>query len=333
MYLKCVVDPHEARPQGVPTSVGGYPGRTACQKAIRKGTFSVGNAGLGFISSTPCPPPTTSSGATGPYGNADGIMWSENTFAGVALPMQSQVRPAGVSGASLWEASPYTTSTTNNEDMSYRVVGHTIKVFPRSSFSNQNGVIHMLEVPNHSVLNLTSFPISAATVAGFEQTRTLRATQTGSQRDQIVLNWHPRSGPGLGLSGFSFNDLQFKGIGEAGAGTFNTVGIPINGLLIVVEGDPGTQFEFEVCTIFEMRGTRVFGAIPRLVDDRGMNLIFNAFSAKVESGYVGEPTHVEQGYLAGIWSKAKQLAGWAWKNKESILSTAASVGKTIAGIL
>ena len=84
-YMKCIVDPMSAKPTGVPTIIGGVPGRTRIVRSQMSNTFEVGASGFGWIMVNPGLG-QTGSGATETYGGFNGnriAAFSDNTFAGV----------------------------------------------------------------------------------------------------------------------------------------------------------------------------------------------------------------------------------------------------------
>jgi hypothetical protein len=332
-YVRALVDPISASNVGVPTSIGGYPGRTNVSKSVLKFQVKIGTGGVGFAYTSICPPPGSSQNyVTGPFSDSVGVQYTDGTFAGNSIQQQGAAKDSGIAGSSLWPSSYFTTGGAQGSKMNYRVVGHTLKVFPTSSFSSQNGVIHLLEAVGHESMNGGSY-LTEPTLTSLEQTRTIRATQTGSQAEQLVVNWHPRTGANFDVGEGSFSDFSFVGAGNGTILTYGSLAMPANGLILFVTGASQTTFEVEVCTMWELRGTAVRGLKPRLVDQRGLDLVFNALASKTVSGYVGKPEHVERGYLAAIWHGARKAWGWASQHEKELMGVAKGAAQALAGIV
>jgi len=329
-YLAALVDPANAPESGIPASSGGYPGRTGVLKGRTEVTMQIGTLGFGYISTSPYSSPgSTQDFLTGPLADRTGLQWTTNAYGANTVGLMNAIVPGGVQGSPLFPTSPYQVSslgTNASSKLSYRVVGHAITIFPTSSFSQQNGQIYMLEAPNHNPINLGA-TLAPSQVSALIQCRIIRATQTGAQSEKIVLNWHPRSGSTLDGGEGSFNDLDFVGTN----GQNYTGVLPVNGLIIMVTGLPGTSFECIVDTMFEVRGSAVVDVRPRTVDSRAMDLIFNALAMKVESGYVGIPRQVESGYLAAIWGAIRKGGEFVKENEKSLMKLASGAARQLAG--
>jgi len=326
-YLRCLVDPRAATPTGVPTAIGGYPGRTAAIKLTQRLTFNCGTSGVGFVSLQPGTTGLNQGYVTGPFSDTNVITWSTGSWASNTVQQAGTLVPTGITQAG-WARSPYQMATVQEMfDFGYRIVGAAIEVFPESSFSDQNGELTLIELPGHESLNdkATGFNLASG-LGAFELSRTVRAVQTGSQREKVVINWHPRSRHDVDSERNDF-DFAFVTPGT----TPQTGWANMDGIVVAAKGAAGTQFHATVTAIYELKGRKVPGVKPRAVDSRGMDLVFNAIMHKTMDGYVGVPDHVYHGYLASIWHAGKKLWGFARENERRLMDTAKSVA-SIAGI-
>lgn len=332
-YLKALVDTKNAKPCGVPTLLGGFPGRTTTRKFKIQGKFAIGTDGFGYVS-MPNPAPATSGlGAVGPFNNGQALIATGATSIGGSLPIVGATIGTGKAVAP-WPSEFVAFAPTSSGDatMQYRLVGMTLEVFPEASFSNQNGTLYLYEVPNHAVMNQLA-SVSIGSVTSAPTTRAIRAVQTGSQEEKIVLNWHPRALTAEygRVEAVNRNDFSFKS--GQGAPLANNLEPPIDGLIIVAEGDTGTTFHVTATSIWELKGNQLTGLKPRIVDSRGMDLVMNMIASKALAGYVGKPHHVYESYLWRAWDSAKKLGRWAYDHKKEISGATDSALKTIAGFI
>lgn len=324
-YLKALVDTRSAPKVGVPTNIGGHPGRTAIVRYTQQIETTTAGSGIAAVSIAPLGNETTTS-RTGPFLNTSPIVFTDATFTGTTLPAEGGAFSTGVQRTG-WTQSTYDVSSMNGSKLLYRLVGCTLTVFPDGSFSTQNGRIVLCEAPSHASLN-DSVPLDLTTVQSFPQSRVIRAVQTGAQSEKIVLNWHPKSGSAAGRF---YNDFDFRS--AAVGSTPPSVMPPVNGLLLVMQGNAATSFHIEVTAMYEVKGTAVPNLKPRLVDSRGMDLIQNSLACKLVDGYVGKPEHVYESYLSHAWTMAKKATSWIRENEKQLIDGAAKAVSTIAGFI
>jgi len=346
-YLRNLANPAGSALGGIPTLVGGFSARSDVRRFRAKGTFSPGTLGFGFISISPMPCFTGGSvnlGPTHPLCKDAAIgCKSDSSWTGGALPNPTVAMPTGVTKVTLadsdlsWTQVGVTNGYANVYplvELGYRCVGASIEVFAESSFSDSNGEITLLETPGHICPQGTSTPagggLSYDEIATNAHARTIRATQTSSQSEKIVLNYHPRGGrvyQGTDCNEFNYYyPVKENGI-QPGTTTFQ----PWT-MIVAVSGVPATMnFHFTVTAIYEIVGSELAGKV-RPVDSRGMDLVANVLMSKNLSGYVGKPEHVEDSYLHQAWKHAQKAAGgWVSSKAKDLLKSSASLGLEALG--
>jgi hypothetical protein len=299
-YLRALVDPFNAKDTGVPTLAGGDPGKTRITTTRAQGKFVSGVSGFGYVTiANPeiAHPTAATDGTIGPYNGTQCGNATSAPFNSTSFPSTGASPIVGLEIVN-WTGDTELDGSQNGKRM-YRLVGMAISVFPESSFSTQNGSLSFMETPEHVDLTHGSPTPLFTEVEAYETTRTLRATQTGSQEEKLVVNWHPRSARRATRRHVqpqdhsTQNDFSFVDPGRSGwAGA-----VPLTGLTVLAEADPGTQFHYKVVAMWELKGTAVRGATARFVDSRGMDLVINVINAKRLDGYVGNPAHVYESYL------------------------------------
>lgn len=334
-YLKAIVDTKNSKKVGIPTSIGGYPGRTAVERYKQELEVVTGTHGYGYlsavssslVSTTIAPNPAIS----GPFSDAAVFSYTDSAYTANGIPHYDGLAPVGVKQHG-WSAAKWTRTDAEKGSIQWRTVGMTLEVFPESSFSNQNGRIVLLEMPSHAVANLPNFGnVQFSDLESYPTSRVIRAVQTGAQSEKIVLNYHPRALDNS-ASIDSFNDFDFhSAAGETTVGITNQA--PLKELIVIFIADPGTRFHVTATCLYEIRGKGVSNVKPRLVDSRGMDLVMNTFSHKIVDGYVGKPEHVYESYLASAWRIAKKGAGFINRHQKEILEGAGRAMRTIGGFI
>lgn len=334
-YLKAIVDTKNAKLVGIPTSIGGYPGRTKIERYRNQFEVSIGSLGIGYLalSLATMGDLSNTSMRQGPYSDSDNFLYTiggynQNLINTVNAPLTQGLQVSG------WTQSPHKSvgvAASLGPNFTWRAVGATIEVYPTSSFADQNGRIVMAEIPNHGTLNSPLIgPFDLATIESWPTQRNIRAVQTGSQKDKIVLNYHPRS---LQTGNDNnINDFEFKSLDVPSTDTHSQFPA-VRDLIIVFFGKSGTQFHCDVTGMYEMKGISVADVKPRLVDSRGMDLVMNTFSHKIVDGYIGNPEHVYQSYLSNAWHYAKKGFGWVTRNEKRIMDGAGRVARTLGGFI
>lgn len=344
-YLRNIANPAGSALGGIPTLIGGYSSRSDVRRFRAKGTFQPGTLGFGFLAISPMPSTLQAGAGMGPTFPicSDGFIGTKSTSAwtGGAMPNPGATMPAGCANVS-WTDSDLTISGTGTHstnapggpNLGFRLVGCSIEVFPEASFADSNGEITLWEVPGHicpqgaSVAAGNGF--SYDDIAGNAQARTIRATQTGSQKDKIILNFHPRSAVLRADDGT--NDFAYH-FPNGNLGNYPTSGqVQPWTMVIAVSSTAGSMnFHYTITGIYEIVGRRINGKV-RPVDSRGMDLVYNVLASKNLSGYVGQPEHVEESYIHQAWKHAtKSLGSFVSSKSRELLESAASHGLEALG--
>ena len=158
-----------------------------------EGKFVAGTNGWGYVS-VPNPSESVKSGAFGsfrPFQGSRGAEFSNSTFARSQLPIVGTAISGAEIGHTQWNTTLGAAASYHHDQMQYRLVGMSLEVFPESSFMNQNGSLSLCEFSGHVDANY-SVAVPFTSILGYENTRIIRATQTGSQNEKIIVNWHPR---------------------------------------------------------------------------------------------------------------------------------------------
>jgi len=327
-YLRAIVEPGTAAKTGVPTLLGGNPGRTAIETTKAEGKFTIGNDGWGYVK---VPNPKRHSSTTfGPFAGSKCLEYTTgSSFLGTDFPTTAGVAPAGTAH-STWNTVLGNPSAYLTGDLLYRLVGMSVEVFPESSFSSQNGNLTLVEFSGHADASRQQ-PLAFTDVVGYENSRVLRATQTGPQSEKIVANWHPQNtkveSHGGSTHESTVGDFDFK---TPTAG-WSALVMPCDGLCIIAEGATDTDFHYVVHAMWELKGNAVRGKKPRAVDSRGMDLVFNALNRKILDGFVAKPQHAYESYLHTAAAEAQKL-GTRAAGKLAESAASASL-KAIAGFL
>jgi len=327
-YLKAIVDTRSAPKVGVPTNIGGFPGRTGVERYTQQLEVSTGTNGFGYVTVN-LSDVDISLGldAAGPFNDRTQIEYTMASYAGTAIHQEAASVAAGVQQAG-WAQSKHFCTTSTQSGLQWRVVGCTMKVFPDSSFMDQNGRIILLEPPSHLPVNRSS-SFTSSSLESAPTSRVVRATQTGSQKEAIVINWHPKGSRGYESTGH--DDFAFYS-------TYPNTNQPakVLGAKDLIMGfvcEAGTQFHVEITAMYELKGTYITNLKPRLVDSRGMDLIQNVFSSKMVAGYVGVPEQIYESYMYKIWEGAKKFGGFLSKHESEIVSGIGTGLKAIGGFM
>lgn len=328
-YLKALVDTRAAPKTGIPTLIGGYPGRTGIVRFTEQIEVSTGATSFGFLG-LHLANADSSGRVAGPFRDTNNFVFSNAAWGPPAtIPRAGSVLPTGLN-LSGWSQSKRLAADGTGANLAkyfqYRLVGCTVKVFPESSFATQNGRIALLEPPGHEAVNGNGVDFSANDLESSPTAHVIRGVQTGDQAEQIVLNWHPRSSKDSTVS-YSEQDFEFSGLGSVPS-IPSQVPVISDGI-IGFYATPGTMFHIEISGMYEVRGLSVTDLQPRLTDSRGMDLVLNTLAHKMISGYVGRPERVYEGYLHQTWKAAQELYG----NVKSATGAVSDVLTTIAGFL
>ncbi len=281
-YLAMMADPKRAKPCRSPTPNGGFVGRTGLSVMKVAGTFACGTQGVGCVAWSPR--------GSGPYSDRAACLYTDatNTMNGVSsLPTSTGV---GIT-ALYWSQSPYTAAGSNATFLQYRPVASAIYVYPRGAATAQSGDLYLHESPAHS--GCTTFNA----LFGHRVTRAIRGVQVGSAETELCLNWHPVGYTvGDGADDFGWSN-QSSAVSSIAAAT----------LAVAAVGAAGTDYHFEIYSVYEVVGSQASGLKAQLMDSRGMDLICAVIASKTISGWVAKPHHAQTSYLAQAWGWAKKL--------------------------
>lgn len=310
-YLKAIVDTRSAPKVGVPTTMGGFPGRTSIVRYTEQLEVYTGLSGFGYVSINLNGNDT--SPYAGPFNDTPAIEYTISNYTGTSINQSGGGLLTGVV-QSAWQQSEYSRLSLKPTDLQYRVVGCTVKIFNEASALGQNGRIVLLEPPGHIPLN-SAVQATDLMIENAPTAHVIRAVQLAELREQIVLNWHPRasSDQRMGAGDFEFQSTH--------NGTVPTpVTLRCSDLVVMFKCASATpsQFHVEVTCMYELRGLKVTNVKPRLVDSRGIDLIQNVFASKMISGYVGKPEHVYESYMHKAWETAKKFGGFLSKHEKEI---------------
>lgn len=289
-YIEHATDPKNNPVALRPAPSSQYAG--LCQKlgVWCRGEVSVGTQGHGFMVVSP----------TNCAGLADCTMalytGPSNTYGGVSAMPTSTVGHVGVYGQNVAGSNYFGSSLTGNIGQRYLSMVNACGVYikPIGSATTQNGKIHLLEVPGHGQPGPGSVnTLSLAEVMQHQRTRVVDAVQMGTPGFQNVLNWHPQSGEGV-------NDNDFMAP--------NAISDSVTSeLYIVITGDAGTKYEFEIYASYAVRGVGVSATTPMYTDPLGWAAYCNAISDKRLSGWIGSAGVATSIYKAFTARHVKRL--------------------------
>lgn len=342
-YLNQLVDCSSGKAVGAPTLIGGAPGRT--QVTRQKGEFDVqiGVTGNGFFAVNLAQTGVAGIAATGPFNDTPNFMYTNSNYNDILIPETGTLLPTGVV-AQGFVGSPWSlreVASTIHEQRSYlnwRPVAAMIKVTNIAAVLSQNGLLVAWSPPNNQPVNKNGgVSLDITKVESFKTARVVRAQNDGDLKDHLVLNWHPHAYANAGFPGTK-NDFNFiaSSLTPGSTGPWLNNMVDVKDGLLVFRGTPGQTFHVSVSVVYELKGTAARSVKPRLVDSRGMDLVFNTIAAKSLSGYVGDPRHVADGYLAKAWELSKKLLpkalGYVKEHEDQIMKGTGRFLKGLAGL-
>jgi hypothetical protein len=306
-YLDAIISPETAKTCGIPTLLGGEPGKTGKIRLKSEGTLVVGTAGVGFL--------CLGGIRDGFYQDRSIALVTTSAYAAGTVPTTSAT--VGVEPMNLVQ-SPYSTTVINNDSdaVSYRVVGMSAEIIPIGSALSQDGDMCLLEAQNQTSLGGLSYE----SLASYNNARVISAIKFGEQKDKIVLNVHPKERPVDNVAVDPVNPFVFRTSGVSN----NSPAVISSPAVIAVSAASGLKFRVRIFIIYEYRGSKVKNPYATMTDSRGMNLALNTFRMKKISGWVGQQHHVVEGYnhalvkarhednpdskkWSELWSSAKKL--------------------------
>jgi len=296
-YANAIVDPKGAKETRVPTLIGGYSEATSSIKVKSRGQVAVGTGGYGFIVAGPT--------AAGPMSDCSSALYTTAAYNGTGTAKMPGGPIANVPNA-LYTNAPFKgADALAPNELQFRTVASAIYITPTGSATSQNGMIYLLETPGHDEILGTGINQTLAEITAHDRTRTIRGVQTGDPSCKNVLNWHPMMA-GLAYTAsnqiFAVNDdLMFRGAPQLA----NTA-IISGEMFVIVTGTVGATYDFELVTMYEIRGSAAGSKKPCFYDQRGFDLVLNGLGSKVISGWVGTPHEAERAYHHAITEKARK---------------------------
>lgn len=196
-FLTQLVNPTKGKCVGIPTLIGGMPGRTNVFRLKQELRVVAGTNGYGFLAlnyamngvgMTP----------TGPFSDTPVFCYTTaaygtTTATGTVLKRRGIAVPAGciLAGWNLarYKFDDYTGDPDAMNSLQYRVSAAAAEVTNVTAVLEQNGTIVMWEPPNHGIVNATS-DISLDTVMSEFTSRVISAQNGSNRNDKVVLNYH-----------------------------------------------------------------------------------------------------------------------------------------------
>ncbi len=302
---------------------GCYTGNTGLVPGRAKGVVTIGTAGVGFIMFTLDRGPT-SKAADCPVSFTGGV------YAGTSATAYNTAA-AEVYGAAMTDV-PYD-STESRTELIWRPVGGAMRITPRGSLTNQDGIMTMIEIPGHmSQYGTTTYDSeSFDTLLQHPRTRVIRAAQLGDPSVVNQLNWHPQSSESAQVqnSGYAqnvVNDVKFRPFNSA-----NTTR-QFGDCIIGFQGTSQLTFEFEFVGLWETKGSKASGLRPSIQDAHASAIIFNTLCRQKMSGLVGKPHEFHDAYHVALHHSAKKTVAHV-KNWVDIGRDIAGIVKEVAGFL
>lgn len=298
-------DPGHSKPVGVPTLLGGVPGRTGTYRTQITTGFAAGaSSGFGYLIVNPGTQITSAGsshyrglGDTNRIGVATSSSYPASTFeTGTGLT-------TGESAIQL--VTPYSAASSPWE-LTSRVAACKVTVTPDSNLMAQAGKIVLYKTAGHADLDSgTSF----GTIAQDPRSSVFTAIDADPARSLQVC-WTPQS-LGENNSNDDIDDFRFQKT-ETHATT-----VPRGCIVVACQGAPaGTSFNVVIDIVYEIRGSSVRNAKARAVDSRGMDLVFTSFAMREKVGYFGTTRHNTASMWSHVWEAGRRLAGKALSSLE-----------------
>jgi hypothetical protein len=218
---------------------------TLKQNFRASGTFTTGTAGFGFVSFNPF----AAVFQVAPPDVSNPVVFSLSAFASLA------VQPYVFGTACAITTSPYP-PTYVQEQMTFRLVAAGLRVRNVTPLLNRGGSLIGIETMNHDSLVGTSIP-------GALLEDTAERCNTNSTGWQSVV-YHP----------MQYAELSFYAPSL-------TIGVPFIGFLAQTTASDGTVpqiYEFEACSVVELKGSMAHGLTPSMSDPVGLGIVQNITS-------------------------------------------------------
>jgi hypothetical protein len=262
----------------------------------------------GFLAFSPyCGP--VSDRAVVTYSNGSFALANTNNIAAV-----TQSLPAGVAHAT-WSQAPFSAASNGGASakVAFKPVAFAIYVKPLGTANTQDGIMWMLEEPNHDDLDI--LPMNSVPSHLRSRRVSSRNSKTG---EDVVLNFHPKMG---GNPAYNMGDFFYHALPSGSTTTLNSG--PTTHFIYFSSPAGTAGWSVEIYGIYAAVGSLVNPTHTSLQDTRGWDLIANAMATKTESGWVGKASEANHSYLTSIVQTGRQLFNW--------LPSAAKTAKDFAG--
>lgn len=301
-FLDHGVDPKRSKPSLRPASGGAYAGmhELVPMKAITSLVVGTGGWGYALIDPDSCAACadraiglTTTASAVSNSGSTIGIAPAAGAYVSF-YPSRTGHTGAGFGAANV-----------DGDFFQSFVSACAVYVKPVGSATTQNGMMYLLESPGHPAGGAAGPTINE--VISHPRTRSITGAQIGDPSFDNVLNYHYQervSATGALVS-------------EYNSPTAATTNANFRSLIVVVQGDPGTEYNLEVYGSWGARGNSTNPTKFRWIDTLGMQSFYNLAAAKRISGWVGnDPAIVREAYRLGLGRAARRVKSKALNSEQ-----------------
>lgn len=322
-YWDFLSNPFDNKPSRPVFYDGTYIGSTGLVTGRVKGALTVGTGGCGWVMMTM---------DRGPSSKAEDspVSFTTVTYTG-GIGTEFNTGHVGVQGGVMPDV-PYT-STETRTDLLWRPVGGALRITPRGSMTNQDGVMMMIEIPGHaSQFGNTSFESNSFnSLVSHPRSRIIRAAQLGDPGVVNQLNWHPQAAENSAATNHGYanemtSDIKFRGFNP------NNTTRQFGDCIIAVDATAGLTFEFEFIGVWETKGAKATGLRPSIQDAHASAIIFNTLCRLKVSGLVGRPHEFTQNYHVALHETARKTVAHA-RNWVEVGKEIASLVKEVVGFV
>lgn len=292
-YIAHATNPKAEKVALRPAPAGTYVGLCEPKPVLARGELVVGSGGYGVLAVSLNTAACCADRAIGTVTDA--------TFAGgspTPIPSSAATGVTPIYAVGCPQTGVGLTGNTGESYLSLVNAG-AILVKPVDSATAQNGVIDLLEVQGHPVISGTT-PLTIGQVASHPRTRVVDGVQLGSPNFLNVLNWHPQTSEKEGGQYITSDNFW-----RAPSGAL--AGIDQYELIVVVQGDPGTRYFYEIYASYALRGSRTTPSVPMYSDPIGEAIYMNAIADKRMSGWVGSTGLAKAIYASVVAHSARRL--------------------------
>lgn len=254
------------------------PGPVSMQRFKVRGQAWTGGSNFGFIAVAP--------GYSGPYGDRSVVSLTNNSYPSNIVDL-NLVAP-DVTELS-WRNTPYNATGTTTDQLQFRCTGCQVRIRNVTNVLNKGGQLTVLEAQAHEQGYFQGKTYNQ--IASNPRARTFNLSEMES--GWISLNWHPTSENSNsshllrnGLSGLDFTH-QLAGVAApSGSSIGSELIVAFSGVSVTTP----QAIEFEVYSIYELKGTLVKGKTEYPRDSEGWGYASTAISEiKSRSGEEESP--------------------------------------------